>query len=81
MFGRRLFLVGLAAAAAASRWMGAAAAAVPQNGRRDNCSFVQEMQASLRQAILRGEAPVDARRSAHCPLCGERIGYSADRLF
>jgi hypothetical protein len=81
MFGRRLFLAGIAAAAAASRWMGAAAAAVPQSGRRDNCSFVQESQSSLRQAIARGEAPPDARLWARCPLCGERIGYSSDRLF
>jgi hypothetical protein len=81
MFGRRFFIAGFAMAAVASRWIGRAAAAVPQSGRRENCSFVQEMQSSLRQAIARGEVPADARRSARCPLCGEQIGYSADRSF
>jgi hypothetical protein len=81
MVGRRVFLAGFAVAAVASRWIGRAAAAASQSGGRENCSFVQEMQASLRQAIARGEVRADTRRSARCPLCGERIGYSSSRTF
>ena len=81
MLGRRIFLASFAVAALASGWVGRAVAAVPQSGRRENCSFVQEMQAALRRAIATGEALPDARRSARCPLCGERIEFSADRTF
>jgi hypothetical protein len=74
MLPRRELLAGLGWAALLAHWPWSRASATASiTDRRENCSFLQEMQRGLTDAVARGEAPTDARRSAVCPLCGDRV--------
>lgn len=79
MLGRRRVVAALGLGAIAARWPATAAATGTTEGQTahsPNCSFVQEMQASIRDEVSSG-APPDLRRSVVCPLCGDRLSFSA----
>lgn len=80
MITRRKLLVGLSWGVLTAPVTGnlEAAAARSGTGRRDNCAFVADLQASLRRAITAGEQRSDAEWRAVCPLCGDHLTISAD---
>jgi hypothetical protein len=84
MIARRKLLIGLTWGALIARFTAngrvPAAAAQRNTGQRDNCSFVADRQASLQRAIARGEERGDAQWRAVCPLCGDHLTISAERV-
>jgi len=83
MMGRRRLVVAVVIAAVATgfRRLRSAYALVPDASgadRRDNCSFVQEVRASLQREIAAGLLPSNARKMVQCPLCHEQISVNAN---
>lgn len=60
-----------ARALARASWSGA-------RTRRDHCSVIADVQATLADEIANGAAPIGAQRAVDCPLCRQRITVTAD---
>ena len=61
-------------------WVARVLADMPRSAdlvRRDDCSFVAEVQASLLDDIAAGHLEPDAQRIVDCPLCRDRIVVTA----
>ena len=77
MISRRIFVIATAIKALLILPARAALQSPPTITRRDNCSFVTEIERNLREAVERGVLPAGHQETVHCPLCREFIIVSA----